>query len=79
MLYAYANGILFFFCNYFTSFSFQYIEISKLQPVAFLSSILIILSGTIIFNERLFFSDILAATMIIGFIIYNGMHRPKSK
>ncbi len=65
--------------NYLTSISFQYIDISKLQPVNYLSSILIILSGTIIFGEKLFFSDILGAAMIIGFIIYNGMHRPKSK
>ena len=79
ILYSYANGIIFFFANYLTSISFQNIEISKLQQVAFLSSILIILSGTIIFNEKLFVSDILGAAMIIGFIIYNGMHRPKSK
>ena len=77
-LYAFLNGIIFYLCNYLTSVSFQNIEISKLQPVTFLSSILIILSGTIIFSEKLFFTDILGAAMIIGFIIYNGMNRPKS-
>jgi drug/metabolite transporter (DMT)-like permease len=77
-LYAFLNGIIFYLCNYLTSVSFQNIEISKLQPVTFLSSILIVLSGTIIFSEKLFFTDILGATMIIGFIIYNGMNRPKS-
>ena len=76
-LYAFLNGIIFYLCNYLTSVSFQNIEISKLQPVTFLSSILIVLSGTIIFSEKLFFTDILGATMIIGFIIYNGMNRPK--
>ena len=76
-LYAFINGITFYICNYLTSVSFQNIDISKLQPVTFLSSILIVLSGTIIFNEKLFFTDILGATMIIGFIIYNGMNRPK--
>ena len=68
-LYALINGVTFYFCNYLTSVSFQNIEISKLQPVTFLSTILIILSGTIIFSEKLFFSDIVGATMIIGFII----------
>lgn len=77
-LYAFLNGLIFFLVNYLTSISFQYIDISKLQPVNYLSSILIILSGTIIFNEKLFLSDILGAAMIIGFIIYNGMNRPKS-
>ena len=77
-LYAFLNGLIFFLVNYLTSISFQYIDISKLQPVNYLSSILIILSGTIIFGEKLFFSDILGAAMIIGFIIYNGMNRPKS-
>ena len=76
-LYGFINGITFYLCNYFTSVSFQNIEISKLQPVTFLSSILIVLSGTIIFSEKLFFTDILGAAMIIGFIIYNGMNRPK--
>ena len=76
-LYGFLNGIIFYLCNYLTSVSFQNIEISKLQPVTFLSSILIILSGTIIFSEKLFFTDILGAAMIIGFIIYNGMNRPK--
>lgn len=76
-LYAFINGITFYICNYLTSVSFQNIDISKLQPVTFLSSVLIVLSGTIIFNEKLFFTDILGATMIIGFIIYNGMNRPK--
>ena len=76
-LYAFINGITFYICNYLTSVSFQNIDISKLQPVTFLFSILIVLSGTIIFNEKLFFTDILGATMIIGFIIYNGMNRPK--
>lgn len=77
-LYAFLNGIIFYLCNYFTSVSFQNIEISKLQPVTFLSSILIVLSGTIIFSEKLFLTDIIGATMIIGFIIYNGINRPKS-
>ena len=77
-LYALINGVTFYFCNYLTSVSFQNIEISKLQPVTFLSTILIILSGTIIFSEKLFFSDIVGAAMIIGFIIYNGMNKPKS-
>ena len=77
-LYAFLNGFIFFLWNYLTSVSFQNIEISKLQPVTFLSSILIILSGAIIFSEKLFFTDILGAAMIIGFIIYNGMNRPKS-
>ena len=77
VLYAFLNGIIFYLCNYLTSVSFQNIDISKLQPVTFLSSILIVLSGTIIFSEKLFFTDILGATMIIGFIIYNGMNRPK--
>ena len=77
-LYALLNGFTFYLCNYLTSVSFQNIEISKLQPVTFLSSILIVLSGTIIFSEKLFFTDILGATMIIGFIIYNGMNRPKN-
>ena len=77
-LYAFLNGVIFFFCNYLTSVSFHNIEISKLQPVTFLSSILVILLGTIICSEKLFFTDILGAAMIIGFIIYNGMNRPKS-
>ena len=77
-LYSLLNGFVFYTCNYLNSVSFKNIEISKLQPVTYLQTILIIIASAIIFKENLYFTDILGALMIIGFIIYNGMYPPKS-
>ena len=77
-LYSLLNGFVFYTCNYLNSVSFKNIEISKLQPVTYLQTILIIIASAVIFKENLYFTDILGALMIIGFIIYNGMYPPKS-
>ena len=77
-LYSLLNGFIFYICNFLNSVSFQNIEISKLQPVSYLSTILVIIASAVIFKENIYFTDILGALMIIGFIIYNGMYPPKS-
>ena len=77
-LYSLLNGFVFYLCNFLNSVSFQNIEISKLQPVSYLSTVLIIIASAVIFKENLYFTDIIGALMIIGFIIYNGMYPPKS-
>ena len=77
-LYSLLNGFVFYICNFLNSVSFQNIEISKLQPVSYLSTILVIIASAVIFKENLYFTDIIGALMIIGFIIYNGMYPPKS-
>ena len=38
-LYSLLNGIVFYICNFLNSVSFQNIEISKLQPVSYLSTV----------------------------------------
>ena len=77
-LYSLLNGFVFYICNFLNSVSFKNIEISKLQPVSYLSTILIIIASAAIFKENIYFTDILGALMIIGFIIYNWMYPPKS-
>ena len=78
-LYSLLNGFVFYICNLLNSVSFQNIEISKLQPATYLSTVLVIIASAVIFKENLYFTDIIGALMIIGFIIYNGMNPPKSK
>ena len=77
-LYCMSNGIIFYICNYLNSVSFKYIEISKLMPITYLSVVLIVFFGSYIFDENLYFTDIIGASLIIGFIIYNGMYPPKN-
>ena len=77
-LYSLLNGFIFYICNFLNSVSFQNIEISKLQPVSYLSTVLVVIASAVIFKENLYFTDIIGALMIIGFIIYNGMYPPKS-
>ena len=77
-LYSLSNGFVFYICNFLNSVSFQNIEISKLQPASYLSTVFVIISSAVIYKENLYFTDIIGALMIIGFIIYNGMYPPKS-
>jgi drug/metabolite transporter (DMT)-like permease len=49
------------------------------MPVTYLNVVLIFFLGSFLFDEKIFFSDIIGASLIIGFIIYNGMYPPKSK
>jgi drug/metabolite transporter (DMT)-like permease len=78
-IYSISNGIVFYLSNYFTSIAFKYIEISKLMPVTYLNVVIIFFLGSFLFNEKIYFSDLIGASMIIGFIVYNGMYPPKSK
>ena len=76
-LYCMSNGIIFYLCYYLNSVSFKYIEISKLMIITYLSVVLIVFFGSYLFNENLYFTDLIGASLIIGFIIYNGYHPPK--
>ena len=49
------------------------------MPVTYLNVVIIFFLGSFLFNEKIYFSDLIGASMIIGFIVYNGMYPPKSK
>ena len=78
-LYCIGNGLLFYIGNYYTTESFKYIQISKLMPINYLGTVFTVVLGCIVFKEKLFFSDIIGASMIIGFVTYNGIYPPQSK
>jgi drug/metabolite transporter (DMT)-like permease len=77
--YCMSNGIIFYAANYLTSVSFKYIEISKLMPVTYLNLVIVFFFGSFLFHEKIFFSDVIGASLIVGFIVYNGMYPPRSK
>ena len=77
-LYSASNGIVFFLGNYYTSESYKLIPISKVTPIFYLNIVIIFFLGAYLFNEKIFFSDIVGAIMIIGFITYNGVYPPYS-
>jgi drug/metabolite transporter (DMT)-like permease len=49
------------------------------MPINYLGTVFTVVLGCIVFKEKLFFSDIIGASMIIGFVTYNGIYPPQSK
>ena len=71
ILYCMLNGVLFYCANYFTSVCYKYIAISKFLPVTYLNIVFTFLLAITALGEPLFFTDIIGATLIIGFQFLN--------
>ena len=77
ILYCISNGFVFLCGHYLTSICYKYIAISKFLPVTYLVVVFTFFLSVIILREPLFFTDILGATLIIGFQFYNLTYPPK--
>ena len=77
IIYCVFNGFFFLAGHYLTTICYQYIAISKFLPVTYLVVVFTFILSVTVLNEPLFFSDILGASIIIGFQFYNLMYPPK--
>ena len=68
------HGIFFYLSNVTMNISLQYCPLSKIILIQYLNVVYIFLLSFIILNEKIFFSDILGATFIIGFMLYNSYY-----
>jgi drug/metabolite transporter (DMT)-like permease len=75
-LFVMTNGIIFYLANYFTCLCLKYIAISKFQPITYLSIVFIFILSAIILGEPVFFTDLIGASIIIGFQYYNMKYPP---
>jgi drug/metabolite transporter (DMT)-like permease len=76
ILYCMSNGFLFYLANYCTSVCYKYIAISKYIPVTYLNIVFTFLLSIFVLGEPLFFTDLLGATLIIGFQFWNISYPP---
>ena len=76
ILYCMSNGFLFYLANYCTSVCYKYIAISKFIPVTYLNIVFTFLLSIFALGEPLYFTDLVGATLIIGFQILNITYPP---
>ena len=77
IIYCISNGFVFLAGHYLTTICYKYIAISKFLPVTYLVVVFTFILSVTILKEPLFFSDILGASLIIGFQFYNLKNPPK--
>ena len=75
-LYVTTNGLVFYLANYFTTICLRYIAVSKFQPITYLCIVFTFILSAIILGEPIFFTDIIGASIIIGFQYYNFQYPP---
>ena len=68
------HGIFFYLSNVTMNISLQHCPLSKIILIQYLNVVYIFLLSFIILNEKIFFSDILGASFIIGFMFYNSYY-----
>lgn len=75
-LYVTTNGLIFYLANYLTTICLRNIAISKFQPITYLGIVFTFILSAIILSEPIFFTDLIGATIIIGFQYYNFEYPP---
>ena len=76
ILFVMSNGFIFYLANYLTTISLKYIAVSKYQPISYLNIVFTFIFSAIILGEPIFFTDIIGASIIIGFQYYNFQYPP---
>lgn len=75
-LYVMTNGLVFYLANYLTTICLKFIAVSKFQPITYLGIVFTFILSALILSEPIFFTDIIGASIIIGFQYYNFQYPP---
>ena len=65
------QAILFYVGNFFFNAGLKYIDLAKSAPLSYTRVVFVLILGFIILGERVYWSDILGACLILGYMIYN--------
>ena len=68
------HGIFFYLSNVTMNISLQYCPLSKIILIQYLNIVYIFLLSFIFLREKIFFTDLLGALFIIGFMSYNSYY-----
>ena len=80
VLYGLSNGALIFYvANYFQTKALEFIAVSKFVPLTYLQTVFVFILSVTLLGESIFLTDLLGASLIIGFQIYNYFYPPHSK
>jgi len=73
-LYSAFGGIFWYLASLWQVKAMDILGVAKTTPIGFLGTISLFVFGVIIFAEPLFFTDLLARLVILGFIVYHTMN-----
>jgi drug/metabolite transporter (DMT)-like permease len=68
------QGVLNYFSNVTQNKSLQYCPLSKVILIQYLNVVYIFILSFIFLHEKIFFSDLLGACFIVGFMTYNSYY-----
>ena len=68
------HGIFFYLGNIAQNYALQLCPLSKFILVQYLNVVYIFLLSFLFLHEKIFFSDILGASLIVGFMLYNSYY-----
>ena len=71
------HAILFFGGFFFFNKGLQIIDLSKTSIIQYSKIVFVFILGTIFLGQKVFFSDILGSSIIVGFMIYHVLHPVK--
>ena len=72
-----AHAILFFGGFFFFNKGLQIIDLSKTSIIQYSKIVFVFILGTIFLGQKVFFSDILGSSIIVGFMIYHVLNPVK--
>ena len=70
-IFIFFQAILFYVGNFFFNAGLKYIDLAKSAPLTYTRVVFVLILGFIILGEKVYWSDLLGTTLIIGYMIYN--------
>ena len=68
------QAVLFFVANYFMFLSHKMMDLSKSSLFQYSKVVFIFILGTVVLREKVFLTDIIGSSIIVGFMIYHVMN-----
>ena len=65
------QAILFYVGNFFFNAGLKYIDLAKSAPLSYTRVAFVLILGFIILGEKVYWTDVFGATLILGYMIYN--------
>ena len=72
-----SHACLFFLGNYFNYLGLLIIDLSKTSIIQYSKIVFVFILGTIFLGQKVFFSDIIGSSIIVGFMIYHVLNPVK--
>ena len=69
-----SQAVLFVLGNYFNYIGLKLIDLNKISIIQYTAVVFVLLLGTLILREQIFFSDVIGSVIIVSFMFYQFMN-----